>query len=71
VGKGLERGDLSSAIEALSLFAPRKETTRGIVHRLRVGPATIDTIHQIPHILRENMLRLRDELIKIQQTQAC
>jgi hypothetical protein len=67
----LERGDLTSVIEALSLFAPREETTLETVRRVRTQPATIWAIQRSPHIVRVNMLRLRDDLIKIQQERVC
>jgi|SRR6185437_560045 len=71
VERDLERGDLASAIEALSMFAPREETMSETIHRIRTTPATLTAIQRSPHILRENMLRLRDELLKIQQAQTC
>lgn len=67
----LKRGDLGSAIEALSLFAPREETTTEIVRRVQSSPVTVWAIQQSPTILRENMLRLRDDLIKVQQERTC
>jgi hypothetical protein len=62
----LERGDLGSAIEALSLFAPREETTMETIQRIQTSPATVWAIQRSPHIVRVNMLRLRDDLLKIQ-----
>lgn len=67
----LERGDLGSAIEALSVFAPREETVAETVRRVRTQPATVWAIQRSPHIMRTNMLRLREDLIKIQRTRTC
>jgi hypothetical protein len=66
----LERGDLASAIEALSLFAPLEETTLETIQRVRTSPVTVWAIQRSPHIVRLNMLRLRDDLIKVQQEKA-
>lgn len=65
IEKDLEYNDLGSAIEALSLFAPREETTMEIIHRVRTSPATLWAIQRSPNVIRENMLILRDELLKI------
>ncbi len=67
----LERDDLGSAIEALSLFVPREETAMETIRRVQTSPATVWAIQRNPHILRVNMLRLRDDLIKIQQEKTC
>lgn len=66
----LEQGDLNSAIEALSLFAPREGTTVEIIKRVRTTPATISAIRRSSSIMRQNMLRLRDSLIEIQKEKA-
>ncbi len=67
----LEHGDLGSAIEALSLFAPREETPMETVQRVRTQPTAVWAIQRSPHIMRVNMLRLRDDLIKIKQGKTC
>lgn len=67
----LANGDLASAIEALSQFAPQDETNRQIARRVVSSPATIEAIRRAPHILRSNMLRLRDDLLNIQQSKTC
>lgn len=67
----LECGDLGSAIEVLSLFAPREETMMETVRRVQTQPATVWAIQRSPHIMRMNMLRLRDDLIQIQRERTC
>ncbi len=65
----LDSGDLTSAIEALSIFCPREETASEVVQRVRKTPATISAALSSPGVLCTNMLRLRDDLMRIQSGQ--
>lgn len=57
----LALGNVDSAIKALSILAPREETLMEIARRRT--PATVTAILNTPHIMRINMLQLRDDLL--------
>jgi len=67
VVNGLREGNLTLAIEVLSGFCPRPETTGEAIQRIMRNPGTIENVLRSPNILRKNMLKLRDELIALQQ----
>lgn len=66
----LEKGDVASAIKALGIFCPKRESKARFIYRLIQNSPTLENILTAPDILRENMLRLRDDLLRLQRETA-
>ena len=65
---GLESGDLSVAIQALTELCPEPESMNDTIRRIRRDKylSPFQAASRSPDVLRENTLSLRADLIKIQ-----
>jgi hypothetical protein len=70
VENGLWEGNLTLAIEALSEFCSRPETTSEAINRIKRNVPTIENVLRSLNILRMNMLAVRKELIALQKQQS-
>jgi len=65
---GLRSGDFSKAIEVLNALAPKlEESPLETAHRVASTPPTISSILSSPTAVRPGILRLRDELVALQE----